>query len=50
MSVASIAAAVGELIQSGARKRELRQMGFERLRGFSWERTAELTAQAFRGT
>jgi glycosyltransferase involved in cell wall biosynthesis len=50
LSVDSIAAAIDELVQSGARKRELRELGFQRLRAFSWERTAELTAQAFRGS
>jgi glycosyltransferase involved in cell wall biosynthesis len=48
LSVDSIAGAVTELIQSSARRRELRELGFQRLRAFSWQRTAELTAQAFR--
>jgi glycosyltransferase involved in cell wall biosynthesis len=46
----SIVAAIRTVLGSKSRKRELRELGRSRLRAFSWEKTAELSARAFSQT
>jgi glycosyltransferase involved in cell wall biosynthesis len=41
-------AAIERLLGNESEAARLRQAGFERVRAFSWERTAELTAAAYR--
>ena len=47
-SVDAIAAGLQQLLGDGARRDRLRALGRERAAGFTWERTADLTAAAYR--
>jgi glycosyltransferase involved in cell wall biosynthesis len=47
-SVDQIAAAIARLLDDGAEAGRLRALGRARAAGFTWERTAELTAAAYR--
>jgi glycosyltransferase involved in cell wall biosynthesis len=49
-SVEAIAAALARLLTDGAERDRLRALGRERAAGFTWERTAALTADAYRRT
>jgi glycosyltransferase involved in cell wall biosynthesis len=46
-SVESIAAAVARLLDDGAERDRLRALGAERAARFTWERTAQLTVEAY---
>ncbi len=46
--VGAMHAAIERLLGNESEAARLRQAGFERVRAFSWERTAELTAAAYR--
>ena len=46
--VGAVERALGAVLGSAQRREELRRRGAERVRAFSWERCAELTADAYR--
>ncbi len=47
--VQALAAAITELLTSPARRAEMREKGFQQAARFSWERTATLTLEGYRG-
>jgi alpha-1,3-rhamnosyl/mannosyltransferase len=48
MDVSGLAAAIASLLDDPARRRVLRDMGIARAAGFTWDRTARQTADAYR--